>query len=102
MNRFSYERAASVDAAVVLLAANPGARIIAGGSNLIDLVKYNVEKPESLIDITRIKGLSNISGTPGGGLRVEGDRHSGHSSGRGIVVIEWTRRVDSASDFGFG
>ncbi len=70
MNRFSYEKTSSIDAAVVALAGNSHARIIAGGSNLIDLIKYNVEKPESLIDITRIKGLSNISDTPGGGLRV--------------------------------
>jgi xanthine dehydrogenase YagS FAD-binding subunit len=70
MNRFSYERTSSIDAAVVALAGNPHARIIAGGSNLIDLIKYNVEKPESLIDITRIDGLSDISETAGGGLRV--------------------------------
>jgi xanthine dehydrogenase YagS FAD-binding subunit len=70
MNRFSYERPSSVDAAVTSLAGNSGARVIAGGSNLIDLIKYNVEKPESLIDITRIEGLSDISETADGGLRI--------------------------------
>jgi xanthine dehydrogenase YagS FAD-binding subunit len=70
MNRFSYERASSVDGAIVSLAGNPRAQIIAGGSNLIDLIKYNVEKPECLIDITRIEGLSDISETADGGLRV--------------------------------
>jgi xanthine dehydrogenase YagS FAD-binding subunit len=70
MNRFSYERASSIDAAVLSLAGNPRAQIIAGGSNLIDLIKYNVEKPEQLIDITRIEGLSDISETADGGLRV--------------------------------
>ena len=45
MNSFGYERAATVDEAVRAIAAAPGARFIAGGTNLVDLMKYNVEKP---------------------------------------------------------
>jgi xanthine dehydrogenase YagS FAD-binding subunit len=70
MNRFSYERASSIGAAVVSLSGNPHSRIIAGGSNLIDLIKYNVEKPGTLVDITRIKGLSDTSETADGGLLI--------------------------------
>ncbi len=70
MNRFSYEKASSVDNAVKSLADNPLGRIIAGGSNLLDLIKYNIEKPELLVDITRIEGLSEISETSDGGLRI--------------------------------
>jgi xanthine dehydrogenase YagS FAD-binding subunit len=70
MNRFSYQRASSIQDAVALLAAKPLARIIAGGSNLIDLIKSNIEKPDRLIDITRIEGLHEIFQTDDGGLRI--------------------------------
>ncbi len=70
MNRFSYERATNLGNAVASLAANPHARVIAGGSNLLDLIKYKIEKPQALVDITRIEGLSDISETSDGGLRI--------------------------------
>ncbi|WP_262297391.1 FAD binding domain-containing protein [Microvirga sesbaniae] len=69
MNRFSYLRASSVDEAVREAAADPTVRFIAGGTNLIDLMKYNVERPERLIDITRLP-LDRIAETDGGGLRI--------------------------------
>jgi xanthine dehydrogenase YagS FAD-binding subunit len=69
MNRFSYLRARSVDEAVREAASDPTARFIAGGTNLIDLMKYNVERPERLIDITRLP-LNEIEETEGGGLRL--------------------------------
>ncbi|KAA0121776.1 xanthine dehydrogenase family protein subunit M [Methylobacterium sp. P1-11] len=52
MNRFDYVRAGTVAEAVQAFRA--GARFIAGGTNLIDLMKYEVEKPGRLIDITRL------------------------------------------------
>lgn len=52
MNRFDYVRAGTVAEAVQAYGA--GARFIAGGTNLIDLMKYDVEKPGRLIDITRL------------------------------------------------
>ena len=70
MNRFSYVRAASVDEAVAALAADAAAKVVAGGTNLIDLIKYNVERPTRLVDITRIPGLDRIEETEGGGLRI--------------------------------
>ncbi|UVF20449.1 xanthine dehydrogenase family protein subunit M [Microvirga terrae] len=69
MNRFSYLRASSVEQAVREAAADPTVRFIAGGTNLIDLMKYNVERPERLIDITRLP-LDQIAETDGGGLRI--------------------------------
>jgi xanthine dehydrogenase YagS FAD-binding subunit len=68
MNRFSYTRSASVEEGVEALGAVPSARVIAGGTNIVDLIKYNVEKPEHLVDITRISDLSGISVSPEGGL----------------------------------
>lgn len=54
MNRFEYTRAGTVQEAVQALAADPAARFIAGGTNLVDLMKYNVERPGRLVDITRL------------------------------------------------
>lgn len=52
MNRFDYVRAGTVAEAVQAMAG--GGRVIAGGTNLVDLMKYNVERPGRLIDITRL------------------------------------------------
>ena len=70
MNPFAYARAASVEEAVGAMAAAPDARVIAGGTNLIDLMKYNVEKPAQLVDVTHIDALRAFDETPGGGLRI--------------------------------
>ena len=69
MNRFSYLRAGKLDEVIQALAADPAAKIIAGGTNLIDLMKYDVERPSRLIDVTRIAGLNAIEET-GGGLLI--------------------------------
>jgi xanthine dehydrogenase YagS FAD-binding subunit len=63
MNRFEYVRAGTVAEAVQAFGA--GARFIAGGTNLIDLMKYDVERPGRLIDITRLP-LSGIEERDGG------------------------------------
>src|SRR5438132_12928903 len=68
MKAFSYERARSVaDAASAT--TNPGVKIIAGGTNLLDLMKLQVETPSALVDINRLP-LDNIEDTPDGGLRI--------------------------------
>jgi xanthine dehydrogenase YagS FAD-binding subunit len=69
MNRFGYVRAADV-AEAAREAGAPAARIIAGGTNLVDLMKYNVERPERLVDINRLPRLRSIEETAGGGLRI--------------------------------
>ncbi len=68
MNRFTYARAADLPGAVREL-ATPRAKVIAGGTNLIDLMKYNVEAPARLVDITRLPGLDGIEAAEGG-LRI--------------------------------
>ncbi len=70
MNRFEYSRPGNVADAVRAAAFEPSARFIAGGTNLVDLLKYNVEQPTRLIDITRLPGLSEIEETASGGLRI--------------------------------
>ncbi|MBQ0819932.1 xanthine dehydrogenase family protein subunit M [Microvirga terrae] len=69
MRAFTYERAASPVQAVAAAAANPGAKFIAGGTNLLDLMKLEIETPIHLIDVNGL-GLDTIETTPEGGLRV--------------------------------
>lgn len=69
MKPFTYERAASPTAAVAAAAARPGARFIAGGTNLLDLMKLQIEAPVHLVDVNGL-GLDRIEPTPEGGLRI--------------------------------
>ena len=69
MKAFSYARPASAEAAASSLLATPGAKFIAGGTNLLDLMKLQVETPAHLIDITRL-GLDKTESLPDGGLRI--------------------------------
>ena len=65
MRPFSYVRAADVDAAVREVAANPQAKFLAGGTNVLDLMKEDVERPTALIDLTRLK-LAEITPSSSG------------------------------------
>ncbi len=69
MKPFTYERATSPAGAAATAARTPGARFIAGGTNLLDLMKLQVETPVHLIDVNPL-GLDRIEPTPEGGLRV--------------------------------
>lgn len=69
MNNFEFSRAADVADALSQIAADRNARFIAGGTNLIDLIKEGVTKPSRLIDITRLQ-LNEIEDTSEGGLRI--------------------------------
>ena len=69
MNSFSYLRADDVATAVREIGRGDGATFIAGGTNLIDLMKENVARPSRLIDITHLP-LNRIEDTPEGGLRL--------------------------------
>lgn len=66
---FQYFRAGSVADAVSQMAANPAAKFIAGGTNLVDLMKMHVERPARLIDVSRLP-LSKVEETAGDGLRI--------------------------------
>src|SRR5437763_13671956 len=69
MNNFGYARAADVADAVRQIAADPATKFIAGGTNIIDLIKEHVELPSRLIDITHLP-LDKIEETNDGGLRI--------------------------------
>src|ERR1700752_424518 len=69
MINFDYARAQSVADAVRLIGTDPAAKFIAGGTNLVDLMKYEVEKPVQLIDISRLP-LRTVEQTEAGGVRI--------------------------------
>ena len=69
MINFDYVRATGVADAVQHISGQPGAKFIAGGTNLIDLMKEDVERPPKLIDISRL-ALNGVEPTDNGGLRI--------------------------------
>lgn len=69
MKPFAYVRATSLQEAAAAYASHPGARYLGGGTNLVDLMKHDVETPDTLIDLTRLP-LHAIEELPTGGLRV--------------------------------
>ncbi|WP_340313116.1 FAD binding domain-containing protein [Rhizorhabdus argentea] len=69
MRPFAYQRAADPASAAKAAAEHPGARFIAGGTNLLDLMKLQIETPPLLIDINHL-GLDRIDKIEDGGLRI--------------------------------
>jgi len=69
MKAFTFERAQTPAGAAASLANIPNAKLIAGGTNLLDLMKLQIETPTHLIDINRLD-LDRIEPTPEGGLRI--------------------------------
>ncbi|WP_345964194.1 xanthine dehydrogenase family protein subunit M [Streptomyces sp. BRB040] len=69
MREFGYQRADDVSGAVALLAADPDARFLGGGTNLVDLMKTGVERPARLVDVRELP-LDGIEETSDGGLRI--------------------------------
>ncbi|TPG59651.1 xanthine dehydrogenase family protein subunit M [Roseomonas nepalensis] len=69
MKAFTYQRAGTMAEATAALAQVPSAKLIAGGTNLLDLMKLEIEVPSHLVDI-RDLDLSRIEETADGGLRI--------------------------------
>lgn len=70
MNPFTYSRAADAQSALRGIAASPQAKFLGGGTNLVDLMKMGVERPEQLVDINRLP-LTQVEELPNnGGVRI--------------------------------
>ena len=69
MKVFTYQRATTPAQAAQLVARTPGARFIAGGTNLLDLMKLEIETPGALVDVNKL-GFDKIEPTANGGLRI--------------------------------
>jgi xanthine dehydrogenase YagS FAD-binding subunit len=69
MRPFGYERASTVEDAVASIAGSRGAKFLGGGTNLVDLMRLDVETPPVLVDVTRLP-LTGVEETGSGGLRI--------------------------------
>jgi len=69
MKPFTYERAKTPAEAAAAVARQPGAKFLAGGTNLLDLMKLEIETPRHLVDVQDLK-LDRIEPTSDGGLRI--------------------------------
>ena len=69
MKSFTFERVDTPAAATTAFTRTPGARFIAGGTNLLDLMKLEIETPGHLIDVSRL-GFDKIEPTSDGGVRI--------------------------------
>jgi xanthine dehydrogenase YagS FAD-binding subunit len=69
MKTFDYFRPATISEAVAA-AAEPGAAYLAGGTNLLDLMKGGVTRPDRVVDVTHLPGLDRIEPLADGGLRI--------------------------------
>jgi xanthine dehydrogenase YagS FAD-binding subunit len=69
MKPFQFKRARSVEEALALAIQSPSPKFVAGGTNLLDLMKLEAETPQTLIDVNPV-GLDKIEETPEGGLRI--------------------------------
>jgi xanthine dehydrogenase YagS FAD-binding subunit len=69
MNNFDYTRPTTI-AEAIAAASEPGSAYLAGGTNLIDLMKGRIAQPSRLVDIGRLSGLDRIEQLDGGGIRI--------------------------------
>ncbi|MEO6841379.1 MAG: xanthine dehydrogenase family protein subunit M [Bradyrhizobium sp.] len=69
MKNFEYIRPATI-ADAIAAAAEPGAAYLAGGTNLLDLMKGGIARPDRLVDVSRLPGLDRIEHLPDGGVRI--------------------------------
>jgi xanthine dehydrogenase YagS FAD-binding subunit len=88
MRPFTYERAESAQAAVKAASETPNAKFIAGGTNLLDLMKLEIEAPAHLIDVGRLP-LAQIEETAEGGLRIGSMTTNSHVAADARVRSRW-------------
>ena len=84
MINFSYARAEDQTSALQLLGQNGPAKFLGGGTNLVDLIREDVEHPESLVDITGLP-LAQVEELPDGGLRVGAMVRNSHLAANPLV-----------------
>ncbi len=70
MYPFSFTQASNQQAAINALAGGTTTKLVGGGTNLLDLMKMNVERPQQLVDINNLEALQKIESLPNGGVRI--------------------------------
>jgi xanthine dehydrogenase YagS FAD-binding subunit len=84
VNNFSYFRAEDQQSALSFLSQHAGAKFLGGGTNLVDLMRENIEQPDALVDITRLP-LVSVEELPDGGLRLGALVRNSHLAGNPLV-----------------
>ncbi len=84
MKNFSYARALDQESALGLLSQSTSTKLLGGGTNLVDLMRENIEQPDTLVDITRLP-LTGIDELPDGGLRIGALVRNSHLAAHPIV-----------------
>src|SRR5262245_9602814 len=84
MKRFTYVRAADVATALRAVAAAPGAKFLAGGTNLVDLMRENIEQPDMVVDISALP-LSGVTELTGGGVRIGALARNSHVAANPVI-----------------
>lgn len=69
MTNFTYARAETSGQALTLISTTPNAKFLGGGTNLVDLMRENIEQPDALIDVTRLPS-AGIAETADGGVSI--------------------------------
>ncbi len=101
MKSFTYERATDVASAVKVVATTPGAKFLAGGTNLLDLMKLEIEAPTHLVDIHRLP-LTAIEATADGGLRIGAMITNSHIAADARVRVAYPVLVQAILSGGSG
>ena len=70
MNNFDFKKVTDIESAISLAHKSKGNRIIAGGTNILDLMKYFVTEAETLVDINPISGIDEVTELQDGGIRI--------------------------------
>ena len=84
MRPFKYTRASDAAAAARAVTANPTAKFLAGGTNILDLMKEDVERPNELVDLTRLN-LSEIKATANGGVSIGALARNGDTANHPLI-----------------
>lgn len=84
MRPFKYTRASDTDTASRAVTANPNAKFLAGGTNILDLMKEDVERPNELVDLTRLK-LADIQAGPNGGVTIGALAKNGDTANHPLI-----------------
>jgi xanthine dehydrogenase YagS FAD-binding subunit len=69
MKNFAYARAEDVGAAIQSITQLQNAKFLGGGTNLVDLMRENIEQPDHLVDLTALP-LAQVDELPGGGMSI--------------------------------
>jgi len=91
MNNFTYISAADTSSALKLLSESPNlnaTRFLAGGTNLVDLMREGIEQPKALVDITRLP-LAEVQELPDGGLRIGAMVRNSHLAAHTLIRAKY-------------